>query len=73
MPKMCTAPQREHDLDVALENDTQEKTHGASTRARFASFKAEMVRKWRLLTPIASSYKVLLRQDKRRRSDCETP
>ncbi len=73
MPKMCTAPQREHDFDVVTEKGTHEKTHGASTGARFASFRAKMVRKWRLLTPIASSYNELLRQDKKCRSDCKTP
>jgi hypothetical protein len=73
MPKMCTAPQREHDFDVAIEKGTHEKTHGASTGARFVSFRANMVKKKRLLTPIASCNKVFLRQDKRGRSDCETP
>ena len=59
MPKMWTAPQREHDFDGVLENDTLEKTHGASTGARFASFRAKMDRKWRELTPTLSSYEAL--------------
>ena len=73
MPKMRTGPQREHEFDVVTEKDTHEKTHGASTGARFASFRANMVRKWRELTPTLSSFKALLTQDKRGRSDCETP
>ena len=60
---MCTGPQREHDFDVVIGSRTLEKTHGASTGARFASLQTNMVRKWRELTPTLSSYKAFLRQD----------